>query len=668
MVDIKIIKDVNNPLTGYVLYERDINEEKLIECINNVYNSSKLFRSEITSGVENNLRIKKIDILDEIKYNDIINRYLIESFDSVVIEVTLIYFYGNLRGFLLRTNPLIINEISFNNIFRKIEAEYFQKKYKVNFIENKTNFSNYTYETKNTDYSNFEEIFYYTTNETEKIKNFSDNTFNFFASVISYYFEKINGKKFIFHSNSILGSKVNEIGKEKVFRYFNLEKSSDSVFELFRTDFIECSEIGNVSIDKRERLSINGKTKRFSPKESYFNMEFVISEGITDTELVITYLKTDSKDSKVHIEKIRDLIHSIIYKTDIELISLLSPEDKEVVLSLSNPTYERTKKIYDLFVKQRVKNSSKKVLIENTKSYTYLDLSTAVLKLITKIEKFNVQRTRKISSNIKTDFEMLTVLLALDSLNCIYVYSENESSLHISSSLFGLKVRELNLEITRDRYQFISEESKLLKSNIKSYCTWFCEYFKGDNRLLLSATRSDVNFIYEAFPILISGGTLISKNSNKSIPDQLDLNKVTITRLKPSETQEIINRYKGQFLEHVIIDNYIKSFTTMKFKIHSGMIVNSLYPYISLDEVKNNLNEVSNIQNGIGLLILNKSLELCGVDEIGALYLFGPELYIENLEECNLTINNEIYNNVFRTDITGKWSRDKKIIIDRYGS
>ena len=188
MTNIKIIKNINNPLTGYVLYERDINEEKLIECISKVYNSNNLFKAEITSGVKNNLKIKKIDILDEIKYNDIINKYLSESFDSIVIEFTLIYFYGNLRGFLLRANPLIINEISFNNIFRKIEAEYFQKKYKVDFIENKTSLSNYSYEIKKIDYSNIEDTIYYSTNETEKIRNFSDNIFNFFASVISYLF------------------------------------------------------------------------------------------------------------------------------------------------------------------------------------------------------------------------------------------------------------------------------------------------------------------------------------------------------------------------------------------------------------------------------------------------------------------------------------------------
>ena len=169
------------------------------------------------------------------------------------------------------------------------------------------------------------------------------------------YFEKINGEKIIFNSNSVFKSKSNEIGKEKVFNYFYLEKSSDSVLESFNLDFIESNEIATISIDKRHRLSINGKTKRFSPKESYFNMEFVISEGITDTELIITYLKTDSKNSKIHIEKIRDLIYSIIYKTDIDLISLLSPEDKDIVLSLSNPIYERTKKIYNLFVEQRVK-------------------------------------------------------------------------------------------------------------------------------------------------------------------------------------------------------------------------------------------------------------------------------------------------------------------------
>ena len=326
------------------------------------------------------------------------------------------------------------------------------------------------------------------------------------------------------------------------------------------------------------------------------------------------------------------------------------------------------KKYIIYLLNKELKNSNKEVLIENGKSYTYLDLSTAVLKLISKIEKFNIQRTRKVSSNIKTDFEMLTVLLALDYFNCIYVDSKKDSSLHISSGIFGLKVSESNIEITREKYQFIFEESKILKSNIKSYCIWFCEYFKGYNRLLLSTNRSEANFICEAFPILISGGTLISKDSSKSIVDQLDSNEISIVKLKSSETQEIINRYKGKFLEHVIIEKNAKTFSYAKFKIHSGMIVNSLYPYISLDEVKNNLKEVSNFQNGIGVLILNMSLELCKVDEIGKLYLFGPELYIGNLEECNLTINNEIYNNVFMTDITGKWSKDKKIIIDRYGN
>ncbi len=572
---------------GYMLYDSDLNENHFINSLNEIISLHTVFNYNLSSEKFEKIDYKfgEIRVLDQMMLEKEISRLKTQPLKKAM-DVHLIFFNNNLRGFYYRFNAFLFDLRSVDKILKSLEKEYFESKYKQissdykEYLE-KNSPINYRLKNKNVAHK---KLLTFDDKLTAKIRSYMKehdiNTYKFISSALAIFF-KVQGSKFSWMTEYLSEDK-NLIGNINENISYSIQ-SGEYISDYMTSDLVEVDKFSSIRIEENILKDYRGDLKVLSSPELPYNMLFSITENTFDIVIEILFQKYTYKKDYIYMmmDKIRELIYLIVDEDiPVEDIDLMTSKELSVISNLELSDYKHQDSMYSKYQKVLEKNPSSTALSDD-KNYTYADLDKYVMKFIKLFDKKSA--TGSFSLSELKPIEKLAAALAMDKQGLCF--SENGAVL--KKGLFSYKIKS---DMNEDKGQFIKNDFKI---NNKLYYSYV-----EDIITIAKIYPKDVALmdnLYEfAIPVLCAGGRV---STNKK--------EVTIG---------FSSKYKKSFTKTFSKDK--NSFFYLSYQNVLPMIIG----------YNNNTYSTVRAINGIGIKVLKKDKNPTYAFEKGDLYITIDEV------------------------------------------